>query len=72
MNAFIVRVDVALPDPRTGDHVLHPRGAILAHPAHLDHLARSRHHAAHGHFVDLPADHPALAAHRDGPEMPAE
>jgi hypothetical protein len=69
-KAFIVRIDVPLDDPRTGEMKLHPRGSILAHPAHIAHLEGSRHHAAHGHFVELPEDHPAVAAHRTPPEMP--
>ena len=63
-RAFVVRVPVALPDPRTGELVLHARGTILAHPAHLDYLGKSAAHAVHGHRVDLPDDHPAVARHR--------
>lgn len=66
-NAFVVRVPVGLPDPQTGADALYQRGAILAHPAHLLHLRMSAHHAAHGHFVTLPDDHPAVAAHRVAP-----
>lgn len=69
MKAFVVHTDVGLPDPRTGKIVVHPRGAILAHPSHIKRLESGRHLTVHGHFVNLPDDHPSCVEFRDTPKM---